>query len=121
MEDTVFTVADMATARHKVEDSKKNDTMKKKQKMQTPTKAMPINKNAKHAEKCTKLKTAATGQMRQKTHDARGATSPSPPKQLVNNPCPPLQPSQKTKIAARTFRGKRRREGEHHRRTPTLL
>ena len=43
------------------------------------TRTMPINQNATRVEKCTKLKTARTVQMRQKTHDVRGANTPSSP------------------------------------------
>ena len=67
---------------------------------------MPLNQNAKRAEKCTKLKIAGTEEMRQMARDARGANSPSPLIKLLNNPRPPLHPSQKTKIAALRFRGK---------------
>ena len=117
----VFTVADTATTKHSVGNSKTTATTKPKQKTLTQRKSMSTNQNAKRAAKCTKGKTLGVQQTQQTTQDAKDAYSPSPLIRLVNNRCPPLQHSKKIKIAAPTFRGKSRREGVHHRGSPKSI
>ena len=101
--------------------------LKKERYYEEKTKTANTNQSDAHKQKCE-----TCGKMHKTENCCDGANAAKDPRRKRRDftiptkttseqplPAPPAQP--KTKIAAPTFRGKIRREGEHHRRTPTLL